>query len=126
MLVAFIRHGESELNRQGVLDGNSEAGLTEQGILQCMQLGQWIRHNLAEEAVIFSSPMRRARESAEYIRTAIAGKIYIDDRLGEAEDWAFAGKISNKYDWDAEIGKSGVESAAHIRRRAYQFLRRSM
>lgn len=62
MLVAFIRHGESELNRQGVLDGNSEAGLTEQGILQCMQLGQWIRHNLAEEAVIFSSPMRRARD----------------------------------------------------------------
>ena len=53
LLVAFIRHGESELNRQGVLDGNSEAGLTEQGILQCMQLGQWIRHNLAEEAVIF-------------------------------------------------------------------------
>ena len=117
MLVAFIRHGESELNRQGVLDGNSEAGLTEQGILQCMQLGQWIRHNLAEEAVIFSSPMRRARESAEYIRTAIAGKIYIDDRLGEAEFGHLQGKSVTDIDWDAEIGKSGVESAAHIRDR---------
>lgn len=104
MLVAFIRHGESELNRQGVLDGNSEAGLTEQGILQCMQLGQWIRHNLAEEAVIFSSPMRRARESAEYIRTAIAGKIYIDDRLGEAEFGHLQGKSVTDIDWDAEIG----------------------
>lgn len=32
------------------------------------------------------------------------------------------GKSVTDIDWDAEIGKSGVESAAHIRRRAYQFL----
>lgn len=65
MIVAFIRHGQTDWNREGLLQGSSDIPLNDTGREQArdafMTLGSrpW--------DVVVSSPLRRARETAQII-----------------------------------------------------------
>jgi broad specificity phosphatase PhoE len=61
----FIRHGESEGNRAGLMQGRNPSTLTERGREQAREAGHWLRSRGIQ--VVLSSPLARAWETAEII-----------------------------------------------------------
>lgn len=65
MIVAFIRHGQTEWNRQGLLQGSSDIPLNETGREQAHDAFMTLRSRPWDAVV--SSPLQRARETAKII-----------------------------------------------------------
>lgn len=79
--IIFCRHGETESNIGGWLAGSIDIELTERGQAQAAEAAQLLR----EEAVaaIYTSPMRRARETAEIIAAVLKLPVVTVDGLQE-------------------------------------------
>ena len=60
----LVRHGESEANRAGVLEGYPDAPLTALGRAQVVRLGETVRELELSNARLITSPLRRALETA--------------------------------------------------------------
>ena len=83
MVLYAVRHGQTEKNKYGLVQGQTEADLNEVGISEAEKL-QSLVSNLNIDVVI-SSPLRRAKDTARII-TNNQFPINIDDRLIE-RDW---------------------------------------
>jgi broad specificity phosphatase PhoE len=64
----FIRHGESEGNRDGIIQGRSPSALTEKGRAQAREAGEWMRERNLD--LILCSPLARAEQTARIIAEA--------------------------------------------------------
>jgi broad specificity phosphatase PhoE len=86
-VIAFVRHGQTAVNRAGRLQGRVDAPLSELGTLQARELGQ----ALAGEPVarVLSSPLARAQATAAAIAERHECAVEVDDRLIELDygDW---------------------------------------
>lgn len=139
MRLYFIRHGESHVNV--ALDFSSlpsmDAELTEKGHQQAAALRDWMRKTEMKGDVLYSSTMRRAKETAAYVAEALNLPVVFEDRLREigtaystglpieaenlprkfGEEWADVTPFSsNVLDYD------GVETWMHLRIRLAQFV----
>lgn len=66
--ITFVRHAQSEANAEGVFQGQFDTPLTEKGRQQAAQLGKyWYEKGITFDKII-SSPLLRARETAEGIQ----------------------------------------------------------
>lgn len=65
MIVAFIRHGQTDWNRDGLLQGSSDIPLNDTGRAQAEDALMTLRSRPWDAVV--SSPLRRARETAQII-----------------------------------------------------------
>lgn len=65
MIVAFIRHGQTDWNRDGLLQGSSDIPLNDTGHAQARDAFMTLRTMPWD--VVVSSPLRRARETAQII-----------------------------------------------------------
>ena len=86
-MIAFVRHGQTELNRGGRLQGRIDVPLSPLGAAQAAAVGA----GLASEPVtrVFSSPLQRARDTAAAVARAHGLTVEIDERLIELDygDW---------------------------------------
>ena len=113
MKVKFVRHGETDLNYPvRRMQGISDYDLNTNGIKQAEN----IRNKLAEEDfdIIISSPLKRARHTAEIINELKKIDIIFDDRIMERNYGQLEGELFNKeycnLDYDFEsIGGEPVE-----------------
>jgi phosphoserine phosphatase len=65
MRLIIVRHGESEWNRTGRYQGQIDTALSELGLAQAEALAERLRNERFD--AIFSSPLQRARRTAEAI-----------------------------------------------------------
>jgi broad specificity phosphatase PhoE len=72
--LTLVRHGQSIANRDGIMQGQSDAPLSELGRRQASQLGEWFAARAMEWDAVYCSPLSRARDTARIIT----------DRLGRA------------------------------------------
>ena len=87
----FVRHGESKANSEGIMQGNIDGELSEQGKIQAKITGDWLREN-AEIDTIISSPLQRARETAEIIAEQCGLSVAATDpRIIEIDIGIFSG-----------------------------------
>ncbi len=88
-MIAFVRHGQTELNRGGRLQGRLDAPLSELGTQQAAALAR----GFASAAVtrVLSSPLRRARDTAAAIAAAHGLAVEVDQRLIELDYGAWDG-----------------------------------
>lgn len=80
--IGFIRHGQTAWNKEGRVQGSSNIPLNEEGIKSAEKLAD----RLAGEQwdLIFTSPMNRAKHTAELIASRMPGVIVEeDDRVRE-------------------------------------------
>jgi len=63
--IIFVRHGEAEGNFERVFHGQTDSKLTEKGHKQAKKAAQRLENE--EIDVIYSSPLKRAFETAKYI-----------------------------------------------------------
>ena len=79
MKLYLIRHGETDLNKQRILQGQSDFDLNDYG----RELAEKTRDGLKDVAfdVVFTSPLKRAKETAEIIvRGRAPQPLFIEDR----------------------------------------------
>jgi probable phosphoglycerate mutase len=81
MRLLFVRHGQSEGNAAGLIQGRLDYGLTELGVAQAQATAAALRLLGVERLV--SSPLKRARTTAEFIAAACALELETDERLAE-------------------------------------------
>ncbi len=128
----LVRHGEAEQNVRRILDsfpGNPAFGLTESGRGQVRKSAEAI----AREGIdfLFSSPLRRTRETAEAIAEVCGGvPVNFDDRLRETDFGTWSGRSADDF-W-AEYPEpgmridgnddEGLEGYCSMRRRLADFL----
>jgi probable phosphoglycerate mutase len=86
----YLRHGETEWNREGRLQGQRDIPITATGRAQARRCGEILRDLLAREPQtapdFVSSPLGRARETMELARTALGldpQSYRLDNRLTE-------------------------------------------
>lgn len=84
MLNIYVaRHGQDEDNRKGILNGRRDMGLTDLGIEEALSVGRRIaEHNISFDS-IYSSPLKRAKHTAELIASEANGPepIIMDDLI---------------------------------------------
>lgn len=79
----FVRHGESVGNVESRWQGQSDYVLTEKGRAQARALAQRWKSEGVKFNLIISSPLVRAKETAEIIATALNAKVELDPILME-------------------------------------------
>ncbi len=80
-IVCAVRHGETEWNSRGRQQGHLDSPLTENGIRQVQQLALGLAKK--KIAVLFSSDLGRALQTAEIIASRLSLIIRTDARLRE-------------------------------------------
>ena len=84
--ILLVRHGETEWNLARRYQGWSDSPLTARGLAQAEAIGHYLCTDPeAAEATIISSPIGRARRTAEIIRECLGGAMPLrfDERLRE-------------------------------------------
>ena len=106
----LVRHGESEWNRAGRIQGQVNSPLTDLGISQARAISDYLSGIfLNQELEIYSSPLKRAIQTAEIIAKGIdhlSSEVIIEERLNDFN----LGEISGTYGWD-KVAKIFPEQA---------------
>ena len=96
----LVRHGESEWNREGRVQGQFNSPLTEMGVVQAKSFGRYLSGvPLKEPLRIYTSPLERASETASIIAEELhypKEKIIIEQRLNDFN----LGVIAGTYGWE--------------------------
>lgn len=87
----FIRHGETIYNKQNIVMGQMDISLNENGIAQAYEVSSYID----DFSIIYSSPLKRASQTAEIINKNFNRPIMLDDRLMERFWGEGQGKLHN-------------------------------
>jgi len=85
MEIYVIRHGLSEANLKGVIQGHADSSLSETGRQQANLLGQYLARENVQPVRIFASPLRRARETASIIASNLSGSTEVEPVEGLKE-----------------------------------------
>lgn len=90
MNILIIRHGQSEADLLNVHEGRADFPLTELGVKQATAMAKTISNNY-QISKIYSSPLLRARETAEKLSKATITPITFEDNLMEFNNGLLAG-----------------------------------
>lgn len=98
MRLFLVRHGETNWNKERRIQGQVDIPLNEFG----RHLADETANGLSEIPfdVCFTSPLGRARETAEIILSGRNVEIIEDDRIGEMAFGEYEGKCCSKKGWE--------------------------
>ncbi|MGI9565912.1 MAG: histidine phosphatase family protein [Nitrosopumilus sp.] len=126
--IIFLRHGQAKNNTDRVLAGRTEGiPLTDVGIKQAGHTAELLEH--MNISAIYSSPIQRAKHTAEIVGKHNSVDVTIDDRLIELDMGKFTGlpyhEIINShgnvfmkfYNGELEIAHNGVETFSEVKKR---------
>jgi broad specificity phosphatase PhoE len=128
----LCRHGETDWNVEGRYQGQDDPPLNGQGVAQARQLAEELRDVGLE--VLYSSPLRRALQTAEVVATTLGLPLNVDRRLMEIHqgDWQgrLRAEIAARYPalfrrWQSEpwaVTPPGGENLARVQSRVYAAL----
>lgn len=93
MYIYILRHGETESNEQGRLQGWTNDSLNNRGIFLAQETGKALIGKQFD--AVFSSPLIRSRQTAEIIlrESGIKANIIIDERIKEINMGNYEGKF---------------------------------
>jgi len=102
--ITTIRHGETEYNREGRMQGSEDSPLTEKGCLDAKITGKALSGRLKSISAWYVSPYGRARQTSRLIRAQFNSiklpEETIDDRLREVNCGEFTGRLKKDLDLD--------------------------
>ena len=126
--IIFLRHGQAKNNTERILAGRTEGiPLTDIGIKQAEHTAQLLED--MNISAIYSSPIQRAKHTAEIVGEHNSVDVEIDDRLIELDMGKFTGmpydEIINShgnvfmkfYNGELEIAHNGVETFTEVKKR---------
>ena len=81
--LTVIRHGETNFNKEQRISGQSDETLNEQGKKQALEFAHYLKEQKSAYDLIISSPLTRAKETAEIIAQELNLQVEYDDLLKE-------------------------------------------
>ena len=90
----FVRHGETEMNKQDRICGITESPLTELGHQQAIRAGEYIKAQGYHIDEILCSPLSRARDTAAHISEITGIPVRVEPRIIEHNFGIWEGKVS--------------------------------
>ncbi|MFM7521613.1 MAG: histidine phosphatase family protein [Planctomycetota bacterium] len=95
MRQVLVRHGESVSNAEGRVQGQAQVPLSSLGARQAAAVARWAAGLPADGAVdeVWSSPLRRARQTADVIAEALGLPVSVEERLAELHAGIFEGHL---------------------------------
>ena len=126
--IIFLRHGQAKNNIERILTGRTpNVPLTEKGIDQAEKAAKFLEH--MNISAIYSSPIERAKHTAEIVGKYNSLDVTIDDRLIELDMGKFTGVPYDEifsshgnvfmkfYNGELEIAHNGVETFSEVKKR---------
>ncbi|MFB5633089.1 MAG: histidine phosphatase family protein [Nitrosopumilus sp.] len=126
--IIFLRHGQAKNNTERILAGRTEGvPLTDVGEQQAQHTAELLEH--MNISAIYSSPIQRAKHTAEIVGKHNSLDVSIDERLIELDMGKFTGMAYDEifndhgnvfmkfYQGDLEIAHNGVETFDEVKRR---------
>ena len=126
--IIFLRHGQAKNNTERILAGRTPGiPLTEKGIDQAKKAAEFLEH--MKISAIYSSPIERAKHTAEIVGNHNSVDVRIDERLIELDMGKFTGMPYDEifsshgnvfmkfYNGELEIAHNGVETFAEVKKR---------
>lgn len=112
--VVLVRHGETVWHKENRYAGRSDVALTPRGEAQALVLARWA--GSAGLDAVWSSPLSRARRTAQPAAAAAALPLEIDERLVELDFGRGEGKTSveMKAEFPAERNAFEADPARHF------------
>lgn len=130
MELLIIRHGQSEADLLGVLEGRADFPLTALGEEQASKMAKFVTANFSPD-IIVASPLKRASKTAQLLQEAVGCELQYFDELMELNNGVLAGmdrkEAALKYPLPeggrpVHIPIEGGESVLQLRQRAeYMF-----
>jgi len=116
MNLVFIRHGESDHNKDGYISTNVESMsmLTEDGIKQVSESAKEIKDLGIDFGKIYSSPLKRCVQTSEiicYVLNISKDDIIYDINLKEIDMGEYDGKLLSEYPYGYINGSHNHEPA---------------
>lgn len=126
--IIFLRHGQAKNNVERILAGRTKGiPLTEIGIKQAEHTAELLEH--MNISAIYSSPIQRAKHTAEIVGEHNSLDVTIDERLIELDMGKFTGVPYDEiftshgnvfmkfYNDELEIAHNGVETFTEVKKR---------
>jgi broad specificity phosphatase PhoE len=88
----LVRHGETDWNREGLYQGQADIPLNEMGLTQARSTAEKLLQSGQPFSAIYSSPLRRALQTAEQTASLLGMLIFVDHRLKEINQGDWTGK----------------------------------
>lgn len=134
-VLTLIRHGETRANREGVWHGSIDTPLSERGRRQAGRVAEYLAERHADAvAALYTSPLQRARHTAEPIARRLGIELRIDPdltefHLGSWEGETYADLHRERRLWDhmradPDFAPHGGESPRQVAERLGGALRR--
>lgn len=134
MRIAFVRHGETDLNEQGRMTGRTDVELNERGLQQAVEMKMSLQPLYD---VLYSSSLKRSIQTATVINENLHVPLIVVDSILERDFGSLAGKtwteINAELGFDARKADKeqcydyrpfGGESAQQVRERLMAFVER--
>ncbi|MDO8624224.1 MAG: histidine phosphatase family protein [bacterium] len=102
MTFYFVRHGQSRGNKAGVISGQDDHPLTEEGLKEAQQTAVIIPVGIS---LIYSSDLSRCQQTAEVLNKGRQLPIIYDARLRERSFGSLSGKTWDQVDLDGVLHK---------------------
>ncbi len=116
----LVRHGQSEWNLEGKIQGQQDSPLTPLGVTQAAAVGACLSLHLRDVSfTMYASPLSRARETAFIIADKLQrapSDVIVDERLNDFN----LGDITGTRGWD-EVARRYPEIAWHRLNDPYRF-----
>ncbi|HZZ31571.1 MAG TPA: histidine phosphatase family protein [Phenylobacterium sp.] len=111
-MIYLVRHGETEFNRERRIQGHVDSPLTALGVRQAGAVGRLLAELIREPAGwrIVSSPLGRARATAEVVSRTLGGlPVEFDERLKEMSWGSHDGRLRAEVEAEhpETFGKTG-------------------
>lgn len=131
MKIILVRHGETKESQKGILLGHLPGHLSSKGKTDMKLAAEIVRKLALNPKIIFSSDLKRAKDSSEIISEKLNLKIRYDQLLRERKGGASEGKTEKEIDWKLYEKTSfpyrrhiGGESFIEVKKRAQKFWER--
>ena len=122
MIVYLVRHGKTEYNEQGIVQGTLPVPLSKAGEMQCRMLRDKIKDKQIDTCI--SSPIFRAYQTAMIL---VGDRVKIDknDLLREREIKVLEGRSKKEIEIDPENygEKDGIEQNKSVFKRCEKFVK---
>ena len=121
-MIYFVRHGQTEWNNIGRIQGHIDIELNKQGIEQALIVKEKLKDVKFDK--VFSSPLTRAIQTAQII---CDNEVIVDERLKERYNGELEGKFKDEIkvypDFnDPNETRYGIESITSFRNRIKDFI----
>ena len=89
--IIIVRHGRTEFNATGRLQGRTDNPLDEVGLAQAEEVAAYLKPELLSDTLFVCSPLLRARQTATAIVNRVGSSFDIDERWIELDYGSYEG-----------------------------------